>query len=292
MPASALNDPLLTALLAEFVHGQNKEQALLEIGKKRELYPDLALVLWHSFGVMPALLAEIVSVYPMLSPPNVTSQHSNRVCNALALLQCVASHPETRLPLLHAQVPLFLYPLLNCQSTQKPVEYLRLTSLGVLGALAKADSPEVVAFLLSTEAIPLCLKIMERSSDLNKTVAIFILQRILADDAGFAYVCQTMDRFEAVSRVLQEMVRQLQVQQQQLGDQQQQQQQQQQQGANSRLLRHILKCYTRMCDWPEGKLLLQREIPQAVRDDTFEQVYRDDAAAKEGLTLLLSLLQM
>lgn len=45
---------------------------------------------------MPALLQEIVSVYPLLSPPNLTANVSNRVCNALALLQCVASHSETR----------------------------------------------------------------------------------------------------------------------------------------------------------------------------------------------------
>jgi hypothetical protein len=32
----------------------------------------------------------------MLSPPNLTAHASNRVCNALALLQCVASHQETR----------------------------------------------------------------------------------------------------------------------------------------------------------------------------------------------------
>jgi CCR4-NOT transcription complex subunit 9 len=45
---------------------------------------------------MAALLQEIVSVYPMLTPPTLTGHASNRVCNALALLQCVASHPETR----------------------------------------------------------------------------------------------------------------------------------------------------------------------------------------------------
>lgn len=39
---------------------------------------------------------EIVAIYPMLSPPTLTAQASNRVCNALALLQCVASHAETR----------------------------------------------------------------------------------------------------------------------------------------------------------------------------------------------------
>jgi len=45
---------------------------------------------------MSTLLQEIISVYPLLNPPELTPHASNRVCNALALLQCVASHPETR----------------------------------------------------------------------------------------------------------------------------------------------------------------------------------------------------
>ena len=45
---------------------------------------------------MSSLLLEIVNVYPALSPPSLTAHASNRVCNALALLQCVASHSETR----------------------------------------------------------------------------------------------------------------------------------------------------------------------------------------------------
>lgn len=34
-------------------------------------------------------LQEIVSIYPVLSPPNLTPAQSNRVCNALALLQVI-----------------------------------------------------------------------------------------------------------------------------------------------------------------------------------------------------------
>jgi CCR4-NOT transcription complex subunit 9 len=34
-------------------------------------------------------------------------------------------------------VPLFLYPFLNTTSKTRPFEYLRLTSLGVIGALVK-----------------------------------------------------------------------------------------------------------------------------------------------------------
>lgn len=57
---------------------------------------------------MSALLQEIVSVYPLLAPSGLTAHASNRVCNALALLQCVASHPETRGMFLNGKNPFFL----------------------------------------------------------------------------------------------------------------------------------------------------------------------------------------
>ena len=40
-------------------------------------------------------------------------------------------------PGIAAHVPLFLYPFLNTTSKTRPFEYLRLTSLGVIGALVK-----------------------------------------------------------------------------------------------------------------------------------------------------------
>nr|GMC76530.1 cell differentiation protein RCD1 homolog [Ipomoea batatas] len=146
------------------------------------------------------LSVEIVSIYPVLSPPNLTPAQSNRVCNALALLQlsadhvslskdssfdafiseanqpfhyglqCVASHPDTRMLFLNAHIPLYLYPFLNTTSKSRPFEYLRLTSLGVIGALVKVDDNDVINFLLSTEIIPLCLRTMEMGSELSKTV--------------------------------------------------------------------------------------------------------------------------
>lgn len=83
-------------LVTELINPDQRESALLELSKKREAFPDLAPILWHSFGTIAALLQEIVAIYPLLSPPALTAHASNRVCNALALLQCVASHPETR----------------------------------------------------------------------------------------------------------------------------------------------------------------------------------------------------
>jgi CCR4-NOT transcription complex subunit 9 len=198
---------------------------------------------------MTSLLQEIISVYTLLNPSQLTAAASNRVCNALALLQCVASHNETRTLFLNgkptcpgssaildkwadarvqtAHIPLFLYPFLNTTSKSRPFEYLRLTSLGVIGALVKNDSSDVINFLLTTEIIPLCLRIMETGSELSKTVAIFIVQKILLDDNGLNYICATYERFYAVGTVLSNMVAQL------------------VESQTARLLKHVVRCFLR-----------------------------------------------
>ena len=340
--------PRMEQLVLDLTNPQARENALLELSKKRESFPELAPHLWHSFGTVSALLQEIVAIYPLLSPPSLTAHASNRVCNALALLQCVASHPETRslflqgalpgratlscsssllpetpcphltscpsalepglaqqeppalwwqmpeaaltagVPARAAYIPMFLYPFLNTVSKTRPFEYLRLTSLGVIGALVKVrpggaarlqhaavlarlntaatlgrqpwlclccpclpaglpgmqcytplcgagcagpappllspirqagaegcralrcqprasararqvDDTDVIAFLLSTEIIPLCLRTMQMGSELSKTVATFIVQKILLDNvrtarrrAGAECVCHAL----------------------------------------------------------------------------------------------------
>ncbi|KAF2189553.1 Rcd1-domain-containing protein [Zopfia rhizophila CBS 207.26] len=255
--------------IAQLMKPATRETALLELSKKREQVPELALILWHSFGVMASLLQEIISVYPLLNPSQLTAAASNRVCNALALLQCVASHTETRGLFLSAHIPLFLYPFLNTTSKSRPFEYLRLTSLGVIGALVKNDSSEVINFLLTTEIIPLCLRIMETGSELSKTVAIFIVQKILLDDIGLAYICQTYERFYAVGTVLSNMVNQL-VEQQTV-----------------RLLKHVVRCFLRLSDNARAREALRQCLPEPLRDATFSSVLRDDAATKRCLAQLL-----
>ena len=268
-----IEEDKIYALIIQLQNPNSREQALLELSKRREAYDDLALVLWHSFGVMSALLQEIVAVYPLLSPPSLTAHASNRVCNALALLQCVASHSETRGLFLSAHIPLFLYPFLNTTSKSRPFEYLRLTSLGVIGALVKQnDNSEVINFLLSTEIIPLCLRIMETGSELSKTVAIFIVQKILLDDLGLAYICQTYERFYAVGTVLANMVNQL-VETQAV-----------------RLLKHVVRCYLRLSDNPRAREALRACLPEPLRDATFSGLLKGDMVTKRCLaTLLLNL---
>lgn len=262
----------LLPLVMQLTNPDQREGVLLELSKKRESFADLAPILWHSYGTVAALLQEIVSIYPLLSPPTLTAHASNRVCNALALLQCVASHPETRSLFLAAHVPLYLYPFLNTQSKNRPFEYLRLTSLGVIGALVKMDDADVIHFLLQTEIIPLCLRIMETGSELSKTVATFIVQKILLDEIGLSYICATAERFYAVSTVLSNMVHAL-VQQ-----------------PSTRLLKHIVRCYLRLSDNLRAREALRQCLPTYLRDETFHGVLRDDVTVKKWLLQLLTVL--
>lgn len=66
----------------------------------------------------------------------------------------------------------------------------------------QTEEQEVITFLLTTEIIPLCLRIMETGFELTKTLSTFILQKILMDDNGLSYICQTYDRFSHVALIL------------------------------------------------------------------------------------------
>lgn len=259
----------LYALVLELSSPEQRESALLELSKKREEFPELAPILWHSFGTVAALLQEIVAIYPLLSPPQLTAHASNRVCNALALLQCVASHSETRTHFLNAHIPLYLYPFLNTVSKNRPFEYLRLTSLGVIGALVKIDDSDVINFLLQTEIIPLCLRIMEAGSELSKTVATFILQKILLDDMGLTYICHTPERFYAVGTVLSKMITTL------------------VDAPAPRLLKHIIRCYLRLSDNPRAKEALCQCLPDALHNHVFDEALKEDATTSRWLAQLL-----
>ncbi len=64
------------------------------------------------------------------------------------------------------------------------------------------DDTDVIAFLLSTEIIPLCLRTMEMGSELSKTVATFIVQKILLDNVRPALAARMRGACSCTSSVL------------------------------------------------------------------------------------------
>ena len=76
----------LHALIADLLVPEKRENALIELSKKREDYPQLALTLWHSVGVMAALLQVILFfiTLTLCSLKTITFQHRK----SLAYMTC------------------------------------------------------------------------------------------------------------------------------------------------------------------------------------------------------------
>ena len=224
------------------------EKALKELTKKRESFSDLALYLWYSTSTISSLLKEITYTYQFLSPPKLSIQTSNKICNILSLFQCIASHSETKLLFLAAKIPIFLYPFLKILHKNKQYEYLRLTTLGVIGALVKGDNSEVISFLIKSDIFPLCLKIMRFGSELSKTVSTFIIQKILLDSKGLKYICNDPERFYAITIVFYDMI----------GGK-----------PSQRLIKHIIRSYARLADYPKIRSILKISLPLKFKDEQF-----------------------
>jgi len=110
---------------------------------------------------------------------------------------------------------------------------------------------------------------MDNGSELSKTVATFIIQKILLDDMGLNYICATYERFSTVSSVLSKMVVGL------------------VDRPSVRLLKHIVRCYLRLSDNNRARDALRTCLPSQLRDSTFAEVLKDDPVTKRWLHQLL-----
>eukprot|EP00388_Colpodella_angusta_P042099 GDKK01055223.1.p1 GENE.GDKK01055223.1~~GDKK01055223.1.p1 ORF type:complete len:284 (-),score=27.47 GDKK01055223.1:174-992(-) len=252
-----------------------REQAMQEITKIRDHEKDMGLYIWHSTGIMAILVQELVAVYPLLNPLTLSMSASSRVSNALTLLQCVASHNDTRRRFLESQMVNFLLPFLNNNNHNKALECARLTALGVIGGLVKNDDSTAIESLLQMEIVPVCLRIMETGSELCKTLATFAIQKILSADKGLDYMCNPKypARFTAVATVLKAMVSK------------------DNKELTSRLLRLILRCYVNFTHSKAAKDALKSCLPDELRDNTHVQLLDSDPAVKKVWRELLTALE-
>lgn len=108
-----------------------------------------------------------------------------------------------------------------------------------------------------------------RRSELSKTVATFIIQKILVDDRGLAYICATYERFYAVGTVLSNMVAQL------------------AEAPSARLLKHVIRCYHRLADNSKARDAMKASLPEPFRDGTFANALKNDQTTKKCLIQLL-----
>lgn len=133
------------------------------------------------------------------------------------------------------------------------------------------DDADVVSFLLQTEIIPLCLRIMETGSELSRTVATFIVQKILLDNVGLDYICSNLDRLVAVATVLAHMTGVCVTAE----------------NPSHRLLKHIIRCYLRLADNETARDLLRQLLPEELRNNTFAATVRSDPTSSRWLQQLV-----
>ncbi len=148
-----------------------------------------------------------------------------------------------------------------------------MTSLGVIGALVKGeDSSEAIKYLVKTELIVLCLRIMKKGYEMSKTVSIFIVLKILLDNLGLDYVCRTDERLNAVANILKDMMDEM----EKIPNEE---------GQDNKIVRQIIRCFLRLSENPKfaNKSQCQLEEVSAEiaddgqRDDKRRQVSRQMA---------------
>lgn len=91
---------------------------------------------------------------------------------------------------------------------------------------------------------------MKNGQALSKTVATFIIQKILCDEKGLSYICATVERFFAVSTVLNSMLKEL------IDNNKE----------DHRLTKHIMKCYSRLSENNQACQVLNKNLPGFLKD--------------------------
>ncbi|XP_076884308.1 uncharacterized protein LOC143533385 [Bidens hawaiensis] len=167
----------------------------------QEIGPELGLLLWNTPGTLfHCCWYELSEGHKLLSPPRISFLESIKVCNALILIQCIASHPEARMGLIEAEILQYFYPfLVTSEKALLQFDNLRLTGLIVIKELLKDADPtsKIVHYLLKIETVPLCLRCMDVGDESAKSVAAFVIGKILTQDEGKVYNGSFLDRMKA-----------------------------------------------------------------------------------------------
>ncbi|XP_017073302.1 CCR4-NOT transcription complex subunit 9 [Drosophila eugracilis] len=228
--------------------------AMLELCERRSQIDTLGPLLWHSFGAVSGLLQEVVSIYPTVyQDSELSGQQSHRICAAIGLFQVMASHPIIGIMLMRCQLMCYLMPLLKMTQQTRAVEHVRLSVLGVICGLLKSDHPEIVVYFLGTELIPLILRQLELGTRMSKALCAFVLFRILEHEMGLKFASHRLARRLHLIHTLARVVHQLTLE------------------PEPRVLKHVVRVYSRLADHPQTLELILKLLPAQIRNGYFCQ---------------------
>ena len=250
-------EEMIIKWISELKNENTRVKALEYLSEYSDKNRNLAIYLWYSRGTMAVLLQEIISIYHYLTISKLTSDNSHRICCVISLLQCIASNSATRNEFLESQIPIFLYPFLNNTNKKKPYEYLKLTSLSVIGALVKLNDPNIISFLIDTAITPILLKIMEKGSELSKRIACYIVYQIIQDDNGNKYICEAKERYSAVIRYMKMILKN--------------------KLSQRIIINLILKIFLRLSENKDARNTLKTDLLKEIKDKNFARTLDDSS---------------
>ncbi|KAF7684499.1 Cell differentiation protein rcd1 [Astathelohania contejeani] len=194
----------LEVLCKQALEKEERSTILTNIYKLLEEMPNESTLIWNYPGFSILLIQEITMTYYQLNTPAFTPKESGRICTVLNILQVLV--PVNYKSFIDGQFVFFLYPFLNTSDRQAHYEALRISSLSVLCTLFKSTDDNLLNRLKNTEIVPLTLKIMDTGTEIAKEIAIYIFLKLIRNKEGLDYVCQTFERFVAISIVLNSML--------------------------------------------------------------------------------------
>jgi len=261
------DEELIIKWISEIKNESTRTKAIENLTKFREKNNNLSIYLWYSRGTIAILLQEIISTYQYLSSSKLSFERSNKICSVINLFDCIASQNKTRNEFLESQIPIFLYPFLNNTNKTKHYEYLKLTSLNVIGTLVKSNDPKIISFLINTQITPLLLKIMEKGSELSRTMACCIVYKVVQDDYGIKYICEKKERYNGIIQFMRVMMKNK---------------------FSQRLIKYILKTFLRLSDNKDARYILKNEVLKDIKNESFVRCLDD--SSKNLLNGLLKIL--
>lgn len=267
----AITEKLCVSLL----RAENKTPGLLLLQKHIADHPETIKQVWESFGIGALLLQEISCAYPQFQ------QHSRSVASesisaVLDILISLCSLKEFRRMYFHAQIPLFLYPMLNSSSKDALVEHVKTQCFVFLRLFLEKnteDAVQSVEFFKNTELVPLCLRNIELGTKKTKLVALQVFHEIISSREGLEYSCQTYDRFMATSMILNSVLVQMETLQ------------------APEVLEMVILIYTKLCSMPNAKLMFNKNRPGMLYAEHIREMVRRSPRVKIAYEEFLHALQ-
>ena len=265
---NCISEELIVKYINEIKNEETRKKAIENLYNYREKNENIPIYLWYSQGTIATLLQEILNLYQYLSPSKLNKEISDRASHILSLFQEIALNSKTRKEFLESQLLVFLYPFLSNSNRAKIYDVIRLSTLGVIAALVKRDDSGVINFLLSTGIIPILLKIIERGTDLSRTLAFFILHRIIYDSKGFSYICEMKERLHAITYILGMIMHNK---------------------ISQRLKNYILKIFILLIENKDAKNMIKQESLDKIKDENF--IISLDDSSKDKVKKILKSFQ-